>query len=354
MPTISPPPSISPWKRLPLFWQIQLAGWIGFAVLSMPLKQAVYGSLHAALLFTAYQLPLAILLTTGMRGFYLWAQPERRPFSMAVLMTLAAAALASALDACVSLPLNRILDIRQESEVAGLVLYVFRTALYIIWSLGYLLICALLRSREQAFVAAVADERHRFELLRYQLNPAFLAKSLATISRETNGNAREMTELLADYYRATLRQSDEGRPTLIGDEIALLKAYLGIEGFRRPEALRVRFDVDESLLNEPLPPVLLLPLAELVLKEGGGTPARPLEIVITVQRTDDGQVLLEVANSGRVGLNREARPFAMPGDVTDVRAALDRHYPGRHRFLLTEDSFAARATLLLPLASGAA
>lgn len=348
MPTISPPPSISPWKRLSLFWQVQLAGWIGFAVLSMPLKQAVYGSLEAALLFTAYQLPLAIVLTTGLRWFYLWARPERRPFSMAVLTTLAAAAVASALDTSVSLPLNRLLPIRPESTLEGLALYAFRSALYIIWSLGYLLIRALLRSREQAFVAAVAGERHRFELLRYQLNPAFLAKSLATISRETTGNAREMTELLADYYRATVRQSDQGRPTAIGDEIALLKAYLGIERLHRPEALNVRFEIDETLLGEPLPPVLLLPLAELALREGGGTPARPLEIVITVQRTDDGQILLEVANSGRVGGRRAA-----DGDVTDVRAALERYYPGRHGFALTEDSFAARATLLLPLKAGA-
>jgi len=346
MPLTSPPPPVSPLKRVSLFWQVQLAGWIGFAILSLPLKQVVYGSVGSAALFSAYQLPLALLLSTGLRYFYRRVKPDGRPFALAALLVVAAASAASALDASVSLPLNRLLGARAETNLEGVALFTFRTTLYLIWSLGYFLIRALLRSREQAFVTAVADERHRFELLRYQLNPAFLANTLLMISRETTGNARAMAKLLADYYRTTLRRSDRGAPTDIGGEIALLRAYLEIERLRRPESLHVRFEVDDSLLGEPLPPILLLPLAEQALRHGGGTSDRPLEIVITVQRTADGRVLLEVANSARVG---PASVIAGgEGEITDVRAALDRHYPGRHRLSFTEDSFTARATLLLP------
>jgi hypothetical protein len=338
--------------RLPLFWQLQLVGWSGFSLIALPLKQAVYGSMAGGLLITAYQLPLSVALTAALRVFYRRTRPTRRPHWQAALLVLAGCATASCVDVLVSVPVNHFFGLFGPADILGVGLYFFRTAVYVIWSLAYFLIKALLHSREQAFQVAVAQEKHRFEILRYQLNPGFLAKSLATISREMAENpvtARAMTVLLSDYYQNTVRQSDQGRPTTIGDEVALLRTYLEIERLHRPEALRVHFDVDSSLMDHPLPPILLLPLAEKAIKDGRGTPAQPLEITITVQRAPDGLVLLEVANSGRV---RDTHPPVTgpdSSDVADVRASLERYYPGRHRFALTQDSFMARATLCVPL-----
>jgi sensor histidine kinase YesM len=347
----TPPPSISPIKCVPLFWQLQLLGWVAFTVISFPLKQAAYGSFSATALFTAYQLPLAIFLTAALREFYHRARLARYSYKVAVSIALVATVVASTIDVSISLRLNRLLEIRPLNELTNTGLYTIRAAIYFMWSLGYFLIKALLQNREQSFANAVSEERHRFELLRYQLNPAFLAKSLNTITREATGNARVMTSLLADYYRQTVRQSDQRKPATLGDEIALLRAYLEIERLHRPESLHLHFHIDESLLNEPLPPVLILPLAEKALKAGGGTPLQPLEITVTVQRSSDSQVLIEVAYSGR--LSDTSAPKTEPGtnqsDITDVQAALERHYPGRHKLSFTEDSFTARATLVLPL-----
>ena len=76
-----------------------------------------------------------------------------------------------------------------------------------------------------------------------------------------------------------------------------------------------------------------------------------VRIRLTFRRGPDGNVLIEVANSGRLHATSLAKSDANPGesDITDIRAALDRHYPGRHKFSFTEDSFTARATLVLPL-----
>ena len=350
MQPITPPPPVSPLKRVPIFWQIQVAGWLAFTVFTFPLKQATYGSFNAAALFSAYQLPLAILLTTGLRHFYRWARPERYPFSLTAVIAAIGVLTAGVIDTSISLPLNRLLGLHPQTELASTGLFTFRAAVYFTWSLGYFLINTLLRNREQVFAAAVAEERHRFELLRYQLNPGFLAKSLSTIAREATGNARVMTSLLADYYKQTVRQSDLGQLTTIGDEITLLRAYLEIERLHRPESLHLHFHLDETLLQEPLPPVLILPLVEKALKDGGGSLSQPLEITVTVQRTAFDQVLIEVANSGRLSAftaKDNAQPSA--GGISDVQAALDRHYPGRHRLSFTEDSFTTRATVVLPL-----
>ena len=116
-----------------------------------------------------------------------------------------------------------------------------------------------------------------------------------------------------------------------------------------PDTLRVRFEIDESLLAQELPPVLLLPLAERAIREGRGTAAQPFEILVTVQRLPDDLVLLEVANTGRLGHSRAPMPAATEREAPDVRASLERHYPGRYRFALSQDSLMARATVCVPL-----
>lgn len=352
MPQSTPAPSLPFFSRLPLFWQLQLTGWSAFMLLSLPLKQAIYGSMPAALLITLYQLPLSLILSWLLRRlFHRLRLPERPPWA-SVGLVVAGCAAAGAADVLVSLPVNHVLGLFGPEEILGSGLFFFRAAIYVIWSLAYFLVKALQANRAQAFEAAVAGERHRFELLRYQLNPGFLANSLTTISHEIGQNpgaARAMTTQLAEFYRSTVRQTDQQRATTIGDEIALVRAFLEIERLRSPETLRFNFEVDESLLAQSLPPVLLLPLAERAVREAQRTAGQPLEITVTVQRTPDNLVLLEVANTGRLRWSRAPKAIVTEGEVPDVRASLERHYPGRYRFALSQDSLTARATLCVPL-----
>lgn len=354
MPDSTRPTPSSLLSRVPLFWQLQLAGWGTFAVLSLPIKQVAFGSLASALLVTTCQLPLGLALSLGLRRFYHWTQPTRKSFAPAAMVVLAACAVAGTLDAVLSTRLNSLLDIPQ-SELVGDAMYFFRAAIYLMWSLGYFVIKAQLQTREQAFQAAVAEEKHRLELLRYQLNPHFLAESLKAISQEITEKpaaAHAMTQRLADFYQSMLRQSSQDRQATLGDEIALVRAYLQLEQLRQREALRVDFVIDESLLRLPLPPVVLLPLVEKAVRQSRGTPTDPLTITITVQRQPGNTLLLEVANSRRP--HGTQTPFSQPAakETVDIRPSLDRHYPGLHRLTLSQDSLSERATLCLPLAGG--
>lgn len=351
MPDPTRPTPSSILSRVPLFWQLQLAGWGTLALLSLPLKQLAFGSLGSALLVTVCQLPIGLVLSTGLRRFYHWTQPTRKSFAPAAMVVLAACAATGALDAVFSIRLYRLLEVPQ-SELVGTAMYFFRTAIYLMWSLGCFVIKAQLQTREQAFQAAVAEEKHRLELLRYQLNPHFLAESLKTISQEITEKpaaAHAMTQRLADFYQSMLRQSSQDRQATLGDEIALVRAYLQLEQLRQREALRVDFVIDESLLRLPLPPVVLLPLVEKAVRQSRGTPTNPLTITLTVRRQPGDMLLLEVANSRRP--HGTQTPFAQPAatETVDIRPSLDRHYPGLHRLTLSQDSLNERATLCLPL-----
>jgi two-component system, LytTR family, sensor kinase len=332
-------------SRLSFFWQLQILGWGALSILSFPLKQVAFGSTFDAFAFTAYQLPLGIAVSTLLHWFYrkTWAREDHE--TAPPLLVLAGATGAALLDCLVSLPVNHLLGINAQSEVVEPALFCVRAAIYLIWSLAFFLIKTSLAAQAQAFEVAVTDERHRFELLRYQLNPNFLAKSLANISREIAERpetAHAMTLRLAAFYQNALRRTDRDQVTTIGDEIALVRTYLEIESLRQRDALKVNFAIDESLLSLPLPPIMLLPLAEQAVKIGRGLPGAPLMLTVTAERSRDGMVLLEVANSGALaGVESD--------DVRDVRASLERHYPGVHRFSLRQDSFTTRATIFVPL-----
>lgn len=342
--------------RTPLFWQLQLLGWGGFALVSLPLKQTVYGNFEAALIFSAYQLPLGVGLSYLLRYYYRRTQPGQRSFWLAASIVCGGCLAAGAFDVLVSLPVNRALGFFGPSELLDSGLYFFRTAVYVIWSLGYFLLKTILLNRAQAFRAAIAEEKHRFELMRYQLNPTFLAKSLATISHQIGTNpatARAMTAKLSDFYQNTLRHVERGKAATIADELALVRTYLEIEQLRLgATALVPRYEVDGRLLALPLPPVLLLPLAEKAIREGRAAPGSPLEITVTIEEAADGMTLLEVSHSGRIDPSNS--PFNETAETgpADLRASLERHFSGRYRLNLSQDSFRVRASLWLPLAAG--
>jgi sensor histidine kinase YesM len=340
-------------SRAPLFWQLQLLGWGSFAILSLPLKQAVYGSLEAGLIVSGYQLPLSIGLSYLLRYYYRRTQPGQRSFWLGAGIVFAGCLAAGAFDVLVSLPVSRALGFFAPAELLNSGLYFFRTAIYVIWSLGYFLFKAMLLNRAQAFRAAIAEEKHRFELMRYQLNPTFLAKSLATISHQIGTNpatARAMTAKLSDFYQNTLRHVERSQTATIADELALVRTYLEIEQLRMGgTALALKYDVDGRLLSLPLPPVLLLPLAEKAIREGRATPGQPLEITVTVEEAADGLTLLEISHSGRIDPSNP--PFAHTAETgpADLRASLERHFGQRYRLNLSQDSFRVRASLWLPL-----
>jgi len=356
MPDSTPTSSSKPLSRVPLFWQLQLGGWGLFALAVFPLKQAVYGSTLGSLLITAYQLPLSLVLTTLLRHFYRRSFAAERRGLTAAALVIAGCVTASSVDVLVSIPINHYYGLFGPADILGKGLFAFRIAIYVIWSLLYFMIKGRLAEQRRRFEVAIADEKLRLQALRYQLNPQFLATSLATIAEEIDqapAIARAMTVRLTSFYRTTLRHNESGRPATLREEMELLRAYLEIQRLRLGNALSIQFAVDETLLSLPLPPLLLLPLTEKAVQAGLADSPRHLEITITAQRTFAGDVLLEVARTGRLSEADGDEPPA-GSSLHQLRTRLERHYPGQYRFVLAQDSARARATLILPLVAAAA
>ena len=162
-----------------------------------------------------------------------------------------------------------------------------------------LLVTLRLREREQqaAELAAHLAEA-RLNGLRTQLQPHFLFNTLNSISALIPQNARlanEMVLNLSDLLRMTLRDPQRGEIPL-SEELKLLGHYVDIQKLRFRERLRFKLEADESVLNFPVPPLLLQPLVENAIRYGV-EPSEPPEQITVRAWLAEQKLALEVTNT---------------------------------------------------------
>ncbi|MBA2683735.1 MAG: histidine kinase [Gemmatimonadaceae bacterium] len=190
----------------------------------------------------------------------------------------------------------------------------------------------------------VSDERHRRDLrereivqlaaeaelssLRAQLNPHFLFNTLTTIGQliqEAPPRALDTLYKLTGLLRAVLKRSDGGFVTL-GEEIEIVRTYLAIEGARFEERLDVSIDVPGALLDLPVPPLVLQPLAENAVKHGIA-PMRDGGRVRVAAEVEGDTLLLSVTDSGAMVPAAElARRRGGGIGISNLEKRLERYY----------------------------
>ncbi|MCI0707888.1 MAG: histidine kinase [Ignavibacteriae bacterium] len=148
----------------------------------------------------------------------------------------------------------------------GLVLYLLVVAILY-------LIVALEETRkieERSFQLRLLAQEAELRALRAQIDPHFLFNSLNSISALTTKSpeaARNMTVLLADFFRKSLKLGAQESISL-SQEIELALGFLQIEQVRFGERLKVEQHIDESALPCLVPPLILQPIVENAVNHG--------------------------------------------------------------------------------------
>jgi hypothetical protein len=166
--------------------------------------------------------------------------------------------------------------------------------------------------------------------LQAQIEPHFLFNTLSNIVSLMDSHppkAKQMQLDLIQYLRTSLRQSRD-RATTLGQEIALLSAYLDIYKIRMGERLSYDIDIPPQLGSSLFAPLLLQPLVENAVLHGlepkieGGwirLRARPRGAWLIIEVIDNG-VGMEAGKPPGVGLTnvreRLANLFTPPGRLT--------------------------------------
>jgi len=125
-------------------------------------------------------------------------------------------------------------------------------------------------AEEAALRYQVLAREAELKAFKAQVDPHFLFNSLnavAALCGSRPGDAREMAQLMADFFRLTLRLSSRERISL-AEEIDLVSRYLAIERVRFGARLATHIDMDTSARAFLVPPLLLQPLVENAVRHG--------------------------------------------------------------------------------------
>lgn len=169
--------------------------------------------------------------------------------------------------------------------------------------------------------------------LKAQIQPHFLFNALNTIAsfvRSDPSAAERTVSRLSELLRRGL-QGGDAHEVPLSEELAFVSAYLEIEAARFEDRLRVRWHVDEEVLDAQVPPLVLQPLVENAIRHGISPRVAPGTLEVSARR-ENGRVRLAVRDDG-VGLpppdgaHRPARPVRGHGvGLANVRARLRELY----------------------------
>lgn len=157
-------------------------------------------------------------------------------------------------------------------------------------ALRYFFLREQLRQREKSELQA------RLDSLRARIRPHFLfntMNSIASLIATRPEAAEQAVEDLSELFRSSLQDNNE--TTTVADELRLCELYLGIEQLRLGDRLLVSWQVDESLLAEPMPGLLLQPLVENAVYHGISQLPAGGEVKVVLARVD-GNIQVSVEN----------------------------------------------------------
>lgn len=147
----------------------------------------------------------------------------------------------------------------------------------------------LMRQRE-------AELKARIQALQSRIRPHFLFNSMNIISSlivVDPDAAEQVVDDLSQLFRASLKES--GEQVTLAEELALCRRYVHIEQLRLGDRLAVSWQVDESLLTQPLPLLTLQPLLENAIYHGIQPRAEGGQVQVEVRRAGE-QVQLSISN----------------------------------------------------------
>ena len=162
--------------------------------------------------------------------------------------------------------------------------------------------------------------------LKAQLNPHFLYNIFNTISASVppkNEKTRRLIAELSDLFRYQLKASQVEKVPL-SEELEFVNKYLDLEKERFQERLTVEVNVDDSLKEEMVPPMLLQPLVENSIKHGLASLIEGGKISITIFKKD-GKLHFEIADTG-VGVKNKEAVFEKGIGLTNTKLRLEKMY----------------------------
>lgn len=199
-------------------------------------------------------------------------------------------------------------DLEGLSESGRIVLNIFSVWMYhILWIIFYLIFHFAYKARQESIKNLKLEAlQTEIELnnLKSQLNPHFMFNSLNSIRALVDiepKSAKQSITQLSNILRGSLQM---GKKTTvpIAEEMDLVENYLKMEKIRFEERLQYSFDIDKSLQNFEIPPLIIQTLVENSIKHGISTLIAGGKIHVSIQKINN-VIELIISNHGKLKSN---------------------------------------------------
>jgi two-component system, LytTR family, sensor kinase len=294
-----------------LYWTLQIGGWALFGVVQI--AATVIASVSGAIslqriLFLVYEAFFCLVITHGYRYYinrWRWlslGMPRLIPRVLLSSMVLGLLMYFLRIPASISLGLFNRLLVLDPFNIVGQSFF-FYAIIFFLWSVFYFIYNYFERYNTSLRLEASVKE---IELnnLKSQLNPHFIFNALNSIRALVDENP-EKSKMAINQLSNILRNSlvaDKKGLTKFGDELKMVKDYLGLESIRFEERLRTEFDIDPHSKGFLVPPLMIQTLVENGVKHGisklteGG-------IIQVKAKVENDYLRISIRNSGHYHLN---------------------------------------------------
>ncbi len=292
-----------------LYWLLQIGGWTLYAVVQIA-GAIVLGNgtiSNQRIIFLSYEAFFCFLITHWFRTYInnnrwlSWSMSRLIPRLLVAVWLLGV--VMYFLRIPVSLPLglfNKSIILDPKNILGLSSVYAF---FFFLWSVFYFIYNYFERYNKSLKLEASAKE---IELsnLKSQLNPHFIFNALNSIRALVDENpekSKQAINQLSNILRNSLVTEKKGL-TKFGDELKVVRDYLGLESIRFEERLRTEFDIDPASKNFLVPPLMIQTLVENGVKHGisklteGG-------IVHLQTKVEKGKLKILIRNSGHYHVN---------------------------------------------------
>lgn len=166
----------------------------------------------------------------------------------------------------------------------------------------------------------IENQKAQLMNLQLQINPHLLLNTLNTIyglaEIEEYKDIQNFTMNLVKYFRYSLKRTDE--LVMVRQELDFIKNYVEVQKIRYPENFYVIYDVDSSIMEELIPPLVIENFVENSIKYSIG---KSITEVLVILKKRENRLSISVCDDG-IGIEesvleqlRQGKPYEKDGET---------------------------------------